>query len=118
MIKTILGYDVVEGVTPEAYDDWLFRVHAPDLLANPYLDRVVFSKVLRPVARTSAGAAPAGADRLPFARIGEMYFADEDAYANYVAWFDAHPVPAERGPAGRTDFRFYVVVEAVEVSRD
>ena len=47
-IKTILGYDIVPGVTPEEYEPWLFEVHAPDLLANPYLDRIVFNKVLRP----------------------------------------------------------------------
>ena len=26
-IKTILGYDIVPGVTPEEYETWLFEVH-------------------------------------------------------------------------------------------
>ena len=28
-----------------------------------------------------------------------------------------HPIPAERGPAGRTDFMFYLVTESTEVTR-
>jgi hypothetical protein len=115
-IKTILGYDVVPGVTPEEYEKWLFEVHAPDLLANPYLDRIVFNKVLRPVERASGGTATVP-DGYTFYRIAEMHSADEDAYANYLAWFEEHPLPAERGPGGRTDFRFYLVTESTEVTR-
>lgn len=115
-IKTILGYDIVPGVTPEEYERWLFEVHAPDLLANPYLDRIVFNKVLRPVRQTSGGTATVP-DGYNFYRIAEMHYADEDAYANYLAWFDDHPIDPERGPGGRTDFRFYVVADSVEVTR-
>ena len=57
MFKAILGYDIEPGVTAEEYERWLFEVHAPDLLANPYLDRIVFNKVLGPVTQTSGGAA-------------------------------------------------------------
>ena len=46
-----------------------------------------------------------------------MHYADEDAYAKYLAWFEEHPIPAERGPAGRTDFTFYLVTESTEVTR-
>lgn len=56
-LKTILGYDIVPGVSSEEYEKWLFEVHAPDLLANPYLDRIVFNKVLRPVTQASGGTA-------------------------------------------------------------
>ena len=45
MFKTILGYDIEDGVTEEEYERWLFEVHAPDLLANPHLDRIIFNKV-------------------------------------------------------------------------
>jgi len=115
-VKTILGYDIHDGVSAEEYESWLFEVHAPDLLANPHLDRIVFNRVLRPVTRASGGSAdvPVG---YTFYRIAEMHFADEDAYAAYLAWFAEHPIPAERGPAGRTDFRFYLVTESTEVAR-
>lgn len=115
-IKTILGYEIVPGVSPEEYERWLFEVHAPDLLANPHLDRIVFNKVLRPVRRASGGTAdvPEG---LTFYRIAEMHYADEAAYPAYLDWFAEPPIPAERGPAGRTAFRFYLVTESTEVTR-
>lgn len=115
-IKTILGYEIVPGVSREEYERWLFDVHAPDLLANPHLDRIVFNRVLRPVRQASGGSAdvPQG---LTFYRIAEMHYADEDAYQRYLDWFDQNPIPAERGPAGRTDFMFYLVTESTEVTR-
>lgn len=115
-VKTILGYDIVEGVSPEEYEKWLFEVHVPDLLANPHLDRIVFNRVVRPVTRASGGTAavPVG---YTLYRIAEMHFADEQAYAAYQEWFAEHPIPAERGPAGRTDFKFYVLAESTEVTR-
>ena len=116
MIKAILGYNIVDGVTPEEYEEWLFGIHAPDLLANPYLDRIIFNKVLRPVTSTSGGAA-AVPPSLSLYRIAEMHFADEDAYTNYRAWFEDHPIPADRGPGGRTDFTFYLITESVTVER-
>jgi len=116
VIKAILGYDIEPGVTPEEYEKWLFEVHAPDLLANPYLDRIVFNKVLGPVTQTSGGAAEVGVDTT-FYRIAELHFADEQSYRNYRRWFDEHPIPAERGPAGRTAFRFYVLAESTTVER-
>jgi hypothetical protein len=117
MIKTILGYDIEPGVSEEEYERWLFEVHAPDLLANPHLDRIVFNKVLRPINRTSGGAARLRENRT-FYRIAEMHFADEAAYRRYLHWFDAHPIPAERGPGGRTAFRFYVLAECTVVERE
>jgi hypothetical protein len=115
-VKTILGYEIQPGVSAEEYERWLFDVHAPDLLANPHLDRIVFNKVLRPVRQASGGTAdvPEG---YTFYRIAEMHYADEDAYQRYLEWFDANPIPAERGPAGRTAFKFYVVTESTEVTR-
>ena len=117
MIKTILGYDIVAGVSPEEYERWLFEIHAPDLLANPHLDRIVFNKVLRPVRHASGDTAsvPVGDT---FYRIAEMHYADEDAYQAYLDWFTDHPLNPERGPGGRTDFRFYLVTESTEVTRD
>ncbi|MEO7125893.1 MAG: hypothetical protein ABI382_10335 [Nakamurella sp.] len=115
-IKTLVGYDIVPGVSEEEYEDWLFNIHAPDLLANPYLDRIVFNKILRRVEQASGGSTdiPVG---YTFYRIAEMHYADETAYENYLAWFVEHPMLRERGPAGRTDFKFYLVSESTEVTR-
>ena len=116
MIKTILGYQIEPGVSEAEYEDWLLHVHTPDILANPFVDKLVFSKVLRPVSATSGGTEVHQA--LSLYRIAEMHFADEDAYANYLQWFADHPVPAERSPAGRTAFRFYVVTSSQEFGRE
>ena len=116
MIKAILGYDIEPGVSPEEYERWLFEVHAPDLLANPHIDRIVFNKVLRPVTQASGGTAPVR-ENMSFYRIAELHFADDAAYQRYLEWFESHPIPAERGPAGRTAFRFYVLTESTVVER-
>jgi hypothetical protein len=110
MIKAMIGYDVEPGVSAADYEKWLFEVHAPDLLANPYLARLVLNKVLHPVTSTSGGLADIS-DALTFYRISELHFADEQAYESYRTWFIEHPMLAERGPAGRTAFRFYLVAE-------
>lgn len=116
MIKAILGYTIYPGVSPEEYENWLFETHAPDLLANPHLDRIIFNKVLRPVTSASGGTAEVPPS-LELYRIAEMHFADEDAYTSYRAWFADHPLPAERGPGGRTDFKFYLITEPTVVER-
>ena len=117
MFKTILGYDIEDGVTEEEYERWLFEVHAPDLLANPHLDRIIFNKVEGRVTSASGGTAdiPQGQS---FYRIAEMHFADEAAYRAYREWFADHPIPLERGPAGRTRFTFYVTATPTEVTRE
>lgn len=117
MIKTLIGYTIHEGMTAEEYEDWLFNVHVPDILNNPYVDRLVFNRVLRPVATSSDGV-PLHADAVELYRIAEMHFADEEAHEKYVAWFREHPVPPERGPGGRTDFKFYVLGESVEFAHE
>jgi hypothetical protein len=116
-VKAILGYDIVEGMPVEDYERWLWDEHYPDLLANPYLDRVVLNTVDRPITTTSAGTATAG-DAAPFARIAELHFADHEAYENYLRWFEEHPIPVERSPQGRSVFHFYVLCDVSEASRD
>ncbi len=115
-VKAILGYDIVDGVSVDDYEQWLREMHIPDLLANPYIDRAVFNKVLRPVTTTSAGTATA-ADPQTFYRVAELHFADHDAYAKYLQWFKDNPIPVERGPAGRTEFKFYVLTDSVTADR-
>ena len=116
MIKTILGYQIAPGVSEEDYERWLFEIHAPDILANPHVDRLVFNKVERTVPYATGNVAiPRD---LGFYRIAEMHFADEAAYERYLAWFADHPIPAERSPAGRTAFLFYVVTTPTVVERE
>jgi hypothetical protein len=115
-VKAILGYDILEGVSIEDYERWIWDVHVPDLLANPFLDRLVFNTVVRPITATSSGSSTAE-DPQTFYRIAELHFIDHDAYADYLQWFADNPIPPERGPAGRTDFRFYVLTDSVEATR-
>jgi hypothetical protein len=117
MIKALVGYTLVDGVTPEEYDRWLWEIHTPDLLANPHLDRIVYNTVLKPVERASGGTMQIP-ESLKLYRIAELHFRDMAAYEAYRAWFDEHPLPKERGPAGRTNFRFYLLAEVAEASRE
>lgn len=117
MIKAVLAYDIVEGVDVQEYDDWLVNVHMPDLLANPYIDRLLFDTVLRPVVSTSGGASSISNKLIPY-RVAEIHYADEAAYRNALAWFEDNPIPPERGPAGRTNFHFYVLTTVLSVDRE
>jgi len=116
-VKAILGYDIIAGIKVEDYESWLWDIHYPDLLANPYLDRVVLNTVVRPVTATSAGTPVAG-DTTTFERIAELHFADHAAYENYLRWFEENPIPVERSPQGRSNFHFYVLCDAREATRD
>jgi hypothetical protein len=116
MIKAMVGYTLVPGVTPAEYDDWLWKVHTPDLLANPYIDKIVYNTVLRPV-ESASGDTMRLPPSLPLYRIAEMHFRDLAAYEDYRNWFRDHPIPPGRGPAGRTDFKFYLLTEVAEASR-
>ena len=116
-VKAILGHDIAEGVSVEDYERWLWDVHYPDLLANPYLDRVVVNTVVRPIIATSAGTA-AAADGPAFERIAELHFAGHEQYEKYLGWFEEHPIPVERSPQGRTTFHFYVLCDAREATRE
>ena len=116
-IKALVGYDVVAGLTREEYDRWLWDIHVPDLLANPHLDRIVFNTVIEPVSTTSGTTVPIE-QRMSLYRVAELHFADEDALVRYHQWFQDHPIPPERSPSGRSDFRFYVICDVVEVTRE
>lgn len=115
-VKALVGYDVEAGLTREEYDRWLFEIHVPDLLANPHLSHLVFNTVIDEVAATS-GSATMPAQTVSLYRVAELHFADLDAYRRYRHWFEAHPIPPERSPAGRTGFKFYVLCDVVEVTR-
>jgi hypothetical protein len=109
-IKAILGYNIAEGVSVEEYDSWLWDVHYPDLLANPFIDHVELDTVVRPITTTSAGTETAKTS-LRIDRIAELHFVDHRAYTNYLDWFKENPIPRERSPEGRSEFVFYVLTE-------
>ena len=115
-VKTILGYDIADGVSVESYEDWLADVHFPDLLANPHLDRLVLNDIVRPITATSAGTSTTS-EPTSFYRIVELHFADHEAYENYLAWFEEHPIPVERSPQGRSTFHFYVLCDSRQEDR-
>jgi hypothetical protein len=115
-VKAILGYDIIEGVSIEEYERWIWDIHVPDLLANPFLDRLDFNTVIRPITATSSGSETA-AEPKTFYRIAELHFKDLDAYDRYLEWFQTNPIPPERGPAGRTAFGFYVLTDSVQATR-
>ena len=116
-VKAVLGYDIMDGISVEDYERWIWDVHVPDLLANPFLDRLVFNTVIRPITATSSGSSTAEEPE-SFYRIAELHFTDHRAFDQYLEWFNDHPIPPERGPAGRTKFRFYVLTDSVEVARN
>lgn len=116
MIKALVGYTLVDGVTPAEYDKWLWEVHTPDLLANPYLDRIVYNTVIRPV-ETASGGTMNIPKSMTLYRVAEMHFRDMTAYEAYRGWFAEHPLPKERGPAGRTNFKFYLLTDVQEATR-
>jgi len=116
-VKAILGYDIVDGVGVDEYESWLADVHFPDLLANPHLDRIEMNNVIRPITSTSAGGATSP-EPTTFYRIVELHFADHAAYDSYLAWFEEHPIPVERSPAGRTAFGFYVLTNTAVADRE
>ena len=116
-VKAILGYDIVAGVDVEDYERWIWDIHVPDLLANPHLDRMVFNTVIESVDSTSAGTSTV-TDEEPMYRVAELHFADMEAYRAYRAWFVEHPIPIERSPRGRTEFRFYVLTDSVTATRE
>ena len=45
MVKAILGYDIMPGMTEEEYENWLREAHIPDLSKVPGLKKIVFNTV-------------------------------------------------------------------------
>ncbi|MEM3484334.1 MAG: hypothetical protein QXQ64_05490 [Candidatus Bathyarchaeia archaeon] len=103
MVKAIIGYDIMPGVTVEEYESWLRQIHIPDLSRIPGLRCVVLNTVKGVVQGTTT-----------FYRISELHFDNMDAFREAMRWRENNPVPEERSPKGRTDFKFYVVCETEE----
>ncbi len=103
MVKAILGYDIMSGMTVEAYEKWLREIHLPDLARIPGLKKVVFNTV-KGIVR--------GDTR--FYRIAELHYESMEAFEKAQAWREKNPVSRERSPEGKTDFKFYVVCDSEE----
>ncbi len=104
MVKAILGYDILPSMTVEAYEKWLREVHIPDLKRIPGLKKVVFNTVKGTVRGDTT-----------FYRISELHYENMEAFEKAVQWRKENPVSKERGPDGKTDFKFYVVCETEEI---
>jgi hypothetical protein len=104
MVKAILGYDIMPGMSVEAYEKWLREVHLPDLARIPGLKKVVFNTV-KGIVR--------GETR--FYRIAELHYENMEAFEKALKWREKNPVSKERSPEGKTDFKFYVVCESEEI---
>lgn len=104
MMKVILGYQIEPGLTAKEYDRWLYDIHVPDLLRNPYLRTIVFNTVVRTLRGDQ-----------DYYRIAELHYDDMAAYEQARVWSEANPVPVERGPQGRTHFLFTCLCDVVEI---
>jgi hypothetical protein len=104
MVKAILGYDIMPGMTVEAYEKWLREIHLPDLSRIPGLRKVVFNTVKGTVSGHTT-----------FYRIAELHYDNLEAFEKARKWREENPVTPGRGPEGKTDFKFYVVCESEEV---
>jgi len=103
LVKAILGYDIMPGMSVRDYETWLKEVHLPDLSRIPGLKRVVLNTVKGLVRGQTT-----------FYRIAELHYDSMEAFEKAQAWREKNPVSRERSPEGKTDFRFYVVCESEE----
>jgi hypothetical protein len=103
MVKAILGYDIMPGMTVQEYEKWLREIHIPDLSKVPGLKKLVLNTV-KGIAREST----------TFYRIAELHYDSMETFEKAKKWREENPVSEERSPKGKTDFKFYVVCESEE----
>jgi hypothetical protein len=101
MVKAILGYDIVPGMTVQEYENWLRDIHIPDLAKIPGLKKVVLNTVKGIVRGETT-----------FYRIAELHYDSMETFERAKKWREENPVSEERSPKGKTDFKFYVVCES------
>ena len=104
MVKAILGYDIMSGMSVGEYERWLREIHLPDLSRIPGLKKVVFNTVKGTVMGDTT-----------FYRIAELHYESMDAFEKALEWRRQNQVSEERSPKGKTDFKFYVICESEEV---
>jgi uncharacterized protein (TIGR02118 family) len=103
MVKAILGYDIMPGMSVAQYEKWLKEIHIPDLSKVPGLKRVVLNTVKGIVRGDTT-----------FYRIAELYYDNMETFERARKWREENPVSEERSPKGKTDFKFYVLCETEE----
>ena len=103
MVKAILGYDIMPGMSVEEYERWLSEIHIPDLSKVPGSKKVVFTTV-KGIVRGDT----------EFYRISELHYDNIESFEKAMKWREENPVSEERSPHGKTDFKFYVVCETEE----
>ena len=106
MVKAILGYDIVPGMSFEQFEKWFREIHIPDLSKIPGLKKFVINTVkdvVRPDVKTK------------FFRIAELHYESMEAFLKAKKWREENPFPEERSPKGKTDFKFYVICETEEI---
>jgi len=112
----LIAYDVCQPLTEAEYDKWLFDVHYHDLMANPYLEKIVLRTVNKDKkALLSSGAAVK--NEVDFFRLAELHFQNHAAYSKYIEWFQANAIPSLRTPAGKSAFKFYLLSESESIMR-
>lgn len=102
-------------MTNEKYDEWLYGAHYHDLLANPYLKGISLHTVSEKPARLSSGAKVE--NKTTFQRLALLEFDSLGDYDAYIRWFQEHPVPQNRTPAGKSDFVFYLLSKTEDIRR-
>jgi len=105
MVKAILAYDIMPGMSVAEYDKWLREIHIPDLSRIPGLRKIVFNTVKGIVLGETT-----------FYRIAELQYDSMEAFERAKKWREQNPVSEARSPKGKTDFKFYVVCETEEVA--
>ena len=105
MVKAILGYDIMPGISVAQYEKWLKEIHIPDLSKVPGLKRVILNTVKGIVRGDTT-----------FYRIAELHYDNMETFEKARKWREENPVSEERSPKGKTDFKFYVVCETEELN--
>jgi hypothetical protein len=103
VVKAILGYDIMPGMSIADYEKWLKEIHIPDLFKVPGLRKFVLNTVKGTVRGNTT-----------FHRIAELHYDDMGSFERATKWREDNPVSDERSPRGKTDFKFYVVRETEE----
>jgi len=103
MVKAILGYDIMPGMSVAEYEKWLKEIHLPDLSKVPGLRKVVLNTVMGTVRGNTT-----------FYRIAELHYDNMASFERATKWREENPVSDERSPKGKTDFKFYVLCETEE----
>jgi uncharacterized protein (TIGR02118 family) len=75
MVKAILGYDIMPGISREEYEKWLREIHLPDLSKVPGLKKIVFNRVKGTVRGETT-----------FYRIAELHYDSMQDFEKAMKW--------------------------------